>query len=583
MDRNTILAVILCIIVITVGMTIQSTFFSPEYSEEVATATTDATISESVSSGDEIPVFKADGKVSSTDPFIVENEAMSVTFDPNGASVSSIKLKKHLEDGEPVEIILHDSVGRNAFLLYADKDVSYSITAPFEHKVEDRGDLTVVSFSQKFTSEKSSYEVVKQFAFAKGEEYLFQVALSIKTPDGSILPFSSYALGYDTQVGPAFESLNGNYDYRRMYTKLTDKGSKKLVSIKKSNSYVEEKQLDWACLSGKYFTIIGIPSQSEGIETVFKQSVDDSVLTQTDSFYFRRNVNSSSISDVYSFYCGPKLTSVLNMYDLEKDNTFGLHDLKLNKAMDTSTWLGWLETILKWILNIFYKVIPNYGVAIILLTILIKLILQPFSKKGMESTAKMAALQPQMTALQEKYKDDPEQLNLAISKLYKEEGINPMGSCIPMLIQFPVFIALYGLLNNHFELRGAMFIPGWITDLSVPETVFTLPFSIPFLGPQIHLLPILYTFSMIFSMKITQTSSTQSAQAGTMAFMTYGMPIIFFFILYNAPSGLLLYWSVMNVISIGQQIVVNKKKVGKFEAEIKAKNDLKKEKKKGRR
>ena len=106
-----------------------------------------------------------------------------------------------------------------------------------------------------------------------------------------------------------------------------------------------------------------------------------------------------------------------------------------------------------------------------------------------------------------------------------------------------------------------MFIPGWIPDLSIPETVATLPFNLPFLGNEVHLLPIFYTVSMIFSMKITQSSSSGAgSQQGMMKMMTYGMPIMFFFVLYSAPSGLILYWSVMNAISIVQQIYTNKKK-----------------------
>ena len=130
-----------------------------------------------------------------------------------------------------------------------------------------------------------------------------------------------------------------------------------------------------------------------------------------------------------------------------------------------------------------------------------------------------------------------------------------------MLLQFPILIAMYGLLNKHFELRGAMFIAGWIPDLSVPETIFTLGFNLPFLGNEIHLLPILYTVSMIFSMKYTQSSQNQSAGQGKglMWFMTYGMPIIFFFILYSAPSGLLLYWSTQNLLSMIQQFYTNHK------------------------
>ena len=136
-----------------------------------------------------------------------------------------------------------------------------------------------------------------------------------------------------------------------------------------------------------------------------------------------------------------------------------------------------------------------------------------------------------------------------------------------MLFQFPIFIALYGLLNKHFELRGAMFIPGWIEDLSLPDSIWNFaPASIPFLGSDMRVLPFIYCASMIFSFKISQTGTQQGGMSGK--FMQYGMPIMFFFILYNAPSGLILYWSVMNLISIGQQIVVNKRRAGKAAAGI---------------
>ena len=146
-----------------------------------------------------------------------------------------------------------------------------------------------------------------------------------------------------------------------------------------------------------------------------------------------------------------------------------------------------------------------------------------------------------------------------MGELYKKEKINPLGGCLPMLFQFPIFIALYGLLNKHFELRGAMFIPGWIEDLSLPESILHFSsVSLPLIGSDIRLLPILYGASMIFSFKISQAGTQQSGMTGK--FMMYGMPVMFFFILYNAPSGLLLYWMVMNVISIGQQVYMNKKR-----------------------
>lgn len=576
MDRNTIIAIVLTVIVITIGMTVQTVFFPPEAMTGTTETVTDVS-TETETASKTSASFKAVYQAADSTPFDIETNNMIVTFDPAGASVSAIKLKEtSAGEEELVDLLIKDNSGKNAFLLYPSSDLSSPITDTFDYTVTENDDLHIVSFNQDFeTAEGKIFSIQKKYALSKADQYLFQIAVSMNTEDGSDLPFSLYTLGYDPQVGPAFESLSGNYDYRRAYYKRADKGSKTQVNFKNGTQVVTD-ELSWAATAGKYFTVIGIPASDAQFTTTFVEKHNETGVPQTDSFYLtRENISGSSITDVYSFYTGPKLTKYLNMYDIAKDNVFGLSEMNLNKVMDTSTWLGWLETILKWILTFFYRIIPNYGVAIILLTILIKLLLQPLSKKGMDSTAKMSALSPKLEELKVKYADNPEAMNAAMAKLYKEEGINPMGSCLPMLIQFPIFIALYGLLNNHYELRGAMFIPGWITDLSVPETIFTLPFNIPFLGNAIHLLPIIYTVSMILSMKITQTASTQNSQAGMMKFMTYGMPIIFFFVMYNAPSGLLVYWTIMNFISIGQQMIVNKKKTAKYAAELQSKEEAK--------
>lgn len=590
MDRNTIIAMVLTVIVITVGMTVQSYFIEPVPETTTTTETVeDVSSNTSAGSGSAAYSYTAVSQGSSPDPFSIETDAYIVTFDPAGASVSSIKLKDEGSEGEDLEILLKDSTGRNAFLLYPSDNTSAPVTDVFDYTIDNRSvtnrngkvsNLIVVRFSQQFKVNGSDqiFTIGKEYAFAEDEEYLFQIAVSYSTDDGSQLPISFYTLGFDPQVGPEFQTLSGNYDYRRMYYRQADHNNERTVSFR-NGQYTTTDSLAWAALAGKYFAIIGVPQSDVQYETVFTQRENSTGISQSNGLYFvREGVSGSRVTDIYSFYTGPKVTNYLNMYDLPTDNAFGVQDMKFNKVMETSAWLGWLETILKWILQFFNRIVHNYGISIILLTILVKLLLQPLSKKGMDSTAKMSALTPKMEELKVKYADDPNALNAAMAKLYKDEGINPMGSCIPMLIQFPIFIALYGLLNNHYELRGAMFIPGWIPDLSVPDTVYTLPFSIPFLGPQIHLLPILYTISMIFSMKITQASSTQSSQQGMMNFMTYGMPLIFFFVLYNAPSGLLLYWSTTNLISILQQLWVTKKKKKTYEAEIEAKDQAKIEK-----
>lgn len=583
MDRNTILAIVLSVIVITVGMTVQTMFFQPK-AEPVET--TQETSVQAETSSNQSPfessenaaatTIKAVGSSSNSAPFTVSNKVMTVTLDPAGASIASIILNEHKDSktGEEVDFFLKDSSGSNALLMYSDAKGKNPIKDVFDYTISETDSLTIVKFTKQYEGEGKKFEIVRQYAFSKGNEYLFQTSVSMNSLDGSVLPVDHYTIGIEPQVGPSFESLNGNYDYRRAYYSLEGKNARKNVGFK-NGSFTTDNNVDWASVAGKYFSVVVVPQDGVDYSLYFTQNTDDSAVPQINSFYFtRKDISVSSFTDVYSVYGGPRITDTVNRYDIANDNVFGIKDLHLNKTLEGSSWLGWLETILKFVLNMFYKIIPNYGVAIILLTILIKILLHPLTKKSMDSTAKMSALGPKTKELQEKYKDDPQQLNIAMSKLYKEEGINPMGSCLPMLIQFPILIAMYGLLNNHFELRGAMFIPGWITDLSVPETVFTLPFALPMLGRGIHILPIFYTASMIFSMKITQAGQTaQPGQEGTMKFMTYGMPIIFFFVLYNAPSGLLLYWSVMNILSVGQQMFVTKRKKGQFEAELKAKDE----------
>ena len=579
MDRNTIIAIVLSVIVITVGMTINMVFFPPEY-VDAGTQTTQTVDPASMPSGG--AVITAVGEEGDSQPFTVTTQAFEMTFDPAGASVESIRLLNHRESttGEPVELLVKDSSGRNAFLLYTDVSFSNPVDAVFDYVIDDSDDEVVsVVFTRDFESDGSLFQIQKRFAIPKAEEYLFSVNVAMESLDGNPIPIDSYTLGYDPQVGPWFQQLDNSYgEYRRaMYREVDDNNTHNVTSFDNGLSVVDDEQVGWAATNGKYFTVIGVPDQATSYETSFRQTTGDSLISQVNSFYFTRTgISGTSFSDVYRYYTGPKLATFLDLYDVQNNNVFGLGGLMLDEVLDSSSWLGWLQTLLRWVLQFFYRLIPNYGVAIILLTILVKLLIQPISKKGMDSTAKMSALAPKVQELQTKYKDDPQTLNAAMAKLYKDEGISPMGSCLPMLIQFPIFIALYGLLSTHYELRGAMFIPGWIPDLSVPDTVFTLPFNIPFLGNGVHVLPIIYTASMIYSMKVTQATSTQqTGQQGMMKFMTYGMPIIFFFILYNAPSGLILYWTVMNFISILQQMYVNKKKTKKYAQEIQEREEAK--------
>jgi len=581
MEKNTIIAVVLSVIVITFGMTIQTMFFPAQpvaQTEKTVVQTaesTDVPLSASQTayvpsnlaydSGVNGSFMPVNDKSADAKEFTYQTEVFTITFDPKGAAVSSIKLNKHTTNGQPVELLFKGNTGKDAFLMYAGNDKTKPINAVFNHTVNGNK----VIFTQKFVTKgtEEPFTITKTYTFGPSD-YLFEINVAIDNSVNKAIPLSfdnnAYTMAFEPQIGPEFTTMpQDQYEYRHFYLKKD--GTKKKTQVNmKSGLYTSDATLSWIALAGKYFSIIAIPDATHYGVALTEKAKTESDLALTSSIYLTRPaVKSAHTSDTFRFYIGPQLKKNMAIYNHAEDNSFGAADLNLEMALDSSTALGWLESLLMWILDIFYKMIPNYGIGIILVTFLLKVILYPLTKASMASTAKMGELGPQMEAIKQKYPNNPQKQNELMAELYKKEKINPMGGCLPMLIQFPILIAFFGLLNKHFELRGAMFIPGWIPDLSQPDTVLTFGFKLPFLGNQLHILPILYTFSMIYSMKITQNTQTTGQQQGMMKFMTYGMPLIFFFWLYNSPSGLMLYWSVMNVLSIIQQLFTNKKQAQK--------------------
>jgi YidC/Oxa1 family membrane protein insertase len=249
---------------------------------------------------------------------------------------------------------------------------------------------------------------------------------------------------------------------------------------------------------------------------------------------------------------------ILSLYNDSAKNQFQISGLHADEVVTSSALIGWLATLLKYVLDFFYLLIPNYGIAIILLTILTKVVFLPLTFRSSESMAKMAALNPKMTEIRTRLKGKPEKMNQEIAELYKREKVNPLSGCLPLLLQMPVFFALYNLLNSHFELRGALFIPGWIPDLSSPESVWSFPFTIPLVNwTALRLLPLLMVASQLLSSKFTQPSSAPQQGGAQAKLFMYVLPIVFLFILYDMPSGLVLYWTVQNILSTAQQVYIN--------------------------
>jgi YidC/Oxa1 family membrane protein insertase len=267
---------------------------------------------------------------------------------------------------------------------------------------------------------------------------------------------------------------------------------------------------------------------------------------------------------VYNSYLEPVVKVETGMQtSYEHDVYFGPKSLKLlsqkDNGLDKAINFGMFDFIAKpclWLMNFIYDYIPNYGIAIIILTIIVKLILWPLGNKSYKSMNDMKKLAPLMKEIRDKYKDDKKKMNQETMALYKTYKINPMGGCLPMVLQIPVFFALYRMLYEAIELRHAPFFL-WINDLSAPDRLFNFDIYIPLMQPP-YGIPVL-TLIMGASMFLQQKMAPAPADPTQAKLMTF-MPILFTFIFINFSSGLVLYWLVNNLLSMGQQYYVSKKK-----------------------
>ncbi len=216
-----------------------------------------------------------------------------------------------------------------------------------------------------------------------------------------------------------------------------------------------------------------------------------------------------------------------------------------------------IAQLLLQLLGFFYSLVHNWGLAIIILSIAVYFLLFPLSIKQMRSMKEMQILQPKIEALRKELKDNPQKLNKEIMELYKEHKVNPLGGCLPLLLQMPIFFALYQALIRSVALRGAHFL--WIKDLSSPDKAFVLKNSIPFLGNQVNVLPILMAIGMFVQQKISMAKATGEA-AQQQKMMSIIMPIMFGVIFYQMPSGLVLYWFVNSLFMLGYQFRINNQK-----------------------
>jgi YidC/Oxa1 family membrane protein insertase len=472
----------------------------------------------------------------------VDTPFYQVQLSEEGGGVNSFILKKYREkvakDSPLQELIPQKDSIDTVLLGFAGKSLPGLNNAVFSASL-NADTVNIQDAAQEITFAWESDEgvvVEKTYKFSP-DSYLIGLDVTIKNgSDRSIQDKLFIALN---SAAPTDKRM---YGFEGPSALINEKLEEvKIKDIAEKSTYTGK--VTWIAVQDRYFMMSVIPDQVEeeaGMRLFLKE--DD--LLEAQYLNPAGDIRPGTQHTYqYSLFFGPKSMNILKNAG---------HDL--GKALN----FGWFTVLAKpcvWLMNRLYSVIPNYGIAIIILTLLIKIVLWPLGSKSYKSMSEMKKIQPLMKEIREKYKNDKKKMNEEVMGLYRTYKINPLGGCLPMVVQLPVFFALYRMLYQSIELRHAPFFL-WIDDLSAPDRLFHFNFSIPFMEPP-YGIPVL-TIIMGATMLLQQKMSPPMGDP-TQAKMMMFMPLIFTFIFINFSSGLVLYWLVNNILSISQQYYIQKK------------------------
>ena len=453
---------------------------------------------------------------------VIETDLYTATVSNDGGQVTSWQLKEYMDkagkDGMPYEMIWSAPAGR--FALAAEfGDATPSFTVYDDYEFVEKSDDTIVMRRMC----EDGLEVTKTLTFAK-DKYLVTLTLALhntgSAPIQGQVKVSTYAVA--EQVKRSF--FSPPKDFINLVSYIDDKFDQEDV-FKVEPEEVPGSELVWAGFSSNYFLFGMAPENTKETKLITKRPSQNLVESQLTAFN-KQILPGENQQYQYTCFIGPKT---------EKDLLAVEHHFEMSRDFG---WFSAIARVLVRVLNFFYKYVHNYGLAIIILTVIIKIILLPLTHKSYSSMKAMQKLQPEMKAMRELYGDDKTMLNQKMMELYKKHKVNPASGCLPILLQLPIFIAFYRALYVSIELRHTPFV-WWIQDLSAPD---------PF-----YVTPILMGASMLISQKMTPTSIDPMQ-----AKMMMAMPIVFTFLFLSFPTGLVIYWLVNNVLTIFQQMYINR-------------------------
>ncbi len=507
--------------------------------QDAADASVPQATSAAVPAGSEVPPANASAAARS-EKITITTDLLKAEVDTLGGDITRVELLRHRDaNNSDKPVVLFERSPARTYLaqsgLIGGKFPNHRSIFTARDGARDLGNADTVSLT--LDSEQDSVKLTKTYTFHRGQ-YEIGVRHQVTNNTGAAIAPSVYM-----QLVRDDSKLEGDSHFYSTFTGpavYTDADKFRKVSfedIEKGKNPKPAQTADgWVAMVQHYFVSAFVPT-TKGQHELFTRKIDQNLYAVGAISPVGQVAAGAVAAQEGKLFAGPqesdKLEQFATDFDLVKD-------------------YGWLTVIAKpifWLMDQIHKLLGNWGWTIIVLTILIKLAFFPLSAASYRSMAKMKIVTPKMTAIRERYKGDPQKMNAAMMDLYKTEKINPLGGCLPIVVQIPVFIALYWVLLASVEMRHAPWL-GWIHDLSAPDDLFG---TIPGIAMPVGLLPIIMAISMYVQTKLNPTPP-DPVQAKIMMFM----PLVFSFMFFFFPSGLVLYWVVNNVLSIAQQWVITK-------------------------
>lgn len=487
---------------------------------------------------------------------VVETDLFRAVFNTGGARIRSWQLKEYRGafGEEWVELVPHGSDGGLSLTLEGPQGQSDLSALNFSCDAEGlRLDGEQSEGSLVFAARHESGQELREVYRFSNQSYSFGIDLQVLDASGSPVGLPDRAT-YAWLPGLEITEANVDADVAYMGALALLPGGifrANLSHFKKSPELQRRGAAAWAGLRNKYFLLGLVPRAQPTAEVGFSGSVERGQISMLMGLGPVAGFAAPAAAPAAGFHPGD-VEVYLGPMDLE---TLAAYHAGLEQAVDLGwRWIHPLSRAVLWTMQKMHGLIPNWGITIVILSALTKLLFHPLTSKSMRSMRQMQKIQPRINELRDRYKDDPQRQQKEIMKLYQEAGVNPLGGCLPLVFQSPVFMALFNVLQHTIELRQAPFVL-WMNDLSSPDVLFDLPFHLPVVGNHFSLLPILMGAGMVWQQKISTPAGGGDPR---MKMMGYLMPVMFTVMFYHMPSGLVLYWLVNTILSIAHQTVMNR-------------------------